>query len=229
MTLYEYKRNSPTAEPFFFVKMGTGIGSGLISDGSLYRGGNGASGDIGHIQFHTENAPLCRCGKVGCVEAYAAGWAIARDLRALGFEARDARDVVALVEDQKPEAIRLIREAGRTLGEVVADVISILNPSTIVIGGTLARVQDLLLAGVKELVYQRCLPLATRNLVIIASKPSEEACLVGAAYSVIDHVFRPTQIDVLLSRYYNECLSVRTKRRRLTSPAKLEGGDRAAE
>lgn len=201
MTVYECRRQPAFAEPFLFIKMGTGIGSGLISDGRLYRGAHGAAGDIGHIQFARSPAPLCRCGKTGCVEAHAAGWAIARDLTAQGFPAEDARDVLALVDRQVPEAVRLLREAGRTLGEVAADAISILNPGTLVIGGTLARAPDHLLAGVREMIYQRCLPLATRDLTIVSAPPSDVACLLGAASELLDHVFDASRVEDLLARY----------------------------
>mgnify|MGYP001363068189 CR=1 FL=1 len=82
-------------------------------------------------------------------------------LHANGFEAEDAHDVVRLIDQHVPEAIGLLREAGRALGEVVADVVSILNPRTIRIGGTLSAAQEYPLAGVPEQIYQRCLPLAT--------------------------------------------------------------------
>lgn len=201
MTVFEYNRHPAPAEPFLFIKMGTGIGSGLISDGRLYRGAHGAAGDIGHIQFGRGTGPLCRCGKTGCVEAYAAGWALARDLTARGFPAENARDVITLVEQQVPEAIQLLREAGRTLGEAAAATISMLNPGTLVIGGTLARASEHLLAGVKELVYQRCLPLALREFTIAAVPSIEEACLLGAAHELLDHVCHPARVEEMLARY----------------------------
>ncbi|AQZ54375.1 ROK family protein [Martelella mediterranea] len=201
MTLYESRRAPEAGDDFFFIKMGTGIGSGLIADGHLYHGANGASGDIGHIQLNREKAPLCRCGKVGCLEAHAAGWAIARELRASGFEAEDAHDVIRLIDQHVPEAIGLLREAGRALGEVVADVVSILNPRTIRIGSTLAAAQEYLLAGVRERVYQRCLPLATNNLIIEAAPPNEIGCLTGAALLLKQKVFTRDGSERLLKRY----------------------------
>jgi predicted NBD/HSP70 family sugar kinase len=200
MTLYEYRQHFPQADDMLFVKVGTGIGAGFISDGKLFRGAHGASGDIGHIQFDSDDPPLCRCGKFGCVEARAAGWAIARDLKARGFVAENARDVVGLVEDQVPEAVMLLRKAGRVIGEVIADSVSILNPGLIVVGGTLARGGDFLLSGVRELVYQRCLPLATRELSIVLAPPQKDIALFGAGHLVIDNVFSPPGAANLLAR-----------------------------
>ncbi|MDX1202151.1 ROK family protein [Sinorhizobium medicae] len=201
MTICEHKRRVPTVEDMLFVKVGTGIGSGMIAGGRLFRGAQGAAGDIGHIQFLSDDAPLCRCGKFGCVEARAAGWAIARDLSSRGFRAETARDVLDLVEQRKPEALMLLRAAGRTVGEVISDVVSIINPSLIVVGGTLARGGDLLLSGIRELVYQRCLPLATRNLSIELSTIRDDSALYGAAHLMLDDIFAPTKTGELLARY----------------------------
>lgn len=200
MTLYEATRTPGANDHFMFIKMDTGIGSGFILDGRLYRGADGASGDIGHIQLNRGHAPLCRCGKVGCLEAHAAGWAIARDLAAKGIDATDAHDVIREVDNQLPEAIGLVREAGRALGEVVADAVSMLNPRTIRIGGALAAAHEYLLAGVRELVYQRCLPLATSQLLIEPAPPSDEACLQGATISLRKHVFSGLPAMAMLER-----------------------------
>ena len=201
MTIYEHRHNFSHVDDMIFIKAGTGIGSGIIAGGKIFRGAQGAAGDIGHIQFNSEDAPLCRCGKLGCVEARAGGWAIARDLTEKGFKAETARDVVALVETQKPEAIMLLRRAGQTIGEVASDVVSILNPSLIVVGGMLARGGDFLLSGIRELVYQRCLPLATSELQIILADPKKDSALIGAAHLVLDDVFSVEKVEALLGRY----------------------------
>lgn len=201
LTVYEHRRLDRPSESLMFLKVGTGIGAGIMTDGRLYRGAQGASGDIGHIQIVDDPAPLCRCGKLGCLEARSAGWALARELRRLGYEAQDARDVVALVEAQRPEAIQLLRSAGRALGAAISDAIAILNPGRIIIGGTLARVHEHLLFGVRETISRRCLPLATRDLTIEISQTVPEARLIGAAHCVIERAFAPGAADALLARY----------------------------
>jgi len=200
MALAEFRQFWPRSGHFLFIKAGTGIGSGIILDGALYRGARGASGDIGHIQFEEASAPLCRCGKFGCVEARAAGWAIARDLRANGFDAQNARDVIALVEQREPDAIRRVREAGRVLGEVAADVVSVLNPTTIVIGGTLSRAGEHLLAGVKEMIYRRSLPLALEGLGVFRARSDDRAGVLGAAHLVIDAALAPEALGGTIER-----------------------------
>ncbi|WLP57082.1 ROK family protein [Agrobacterium fabrum] len=167
--------------------------------GRLYRGAQGAAGDIGHIQFAREPAPFCRCGKIGCVEARAAGWAIARELRREGVEAHTARDVTRLVELGQPLAIHLVREFGRILGEVMTSLVSILNPQMIVIGGTLAIANDHLLAGIRELVYKRSLPLATRELVI--APPDPDAGIIGAAILVVEEQMKAQNVEMVMLRH----------------------------
>lgn len=186
MALAEYKNYWPDEDCFFFIKAGTGIGGGFISCGEVYRGGRGAAADIGHIQLDLPNPPLCRCGKLGCLEAYSGGWAIARDLRALGIEARNARDVISIVKRNVPEAIQLIRAAGKGFGEVTANVVSVLNPNLVVVGGTLAEAGEHLMAGIRELVNQRCLPLATQSLEIVMARSGDHAGILGAAQLVFE-------------------------------------------
>ncbi|WP_425961041.1 ROK family protein [Rhizobium nepotum] len=201
LALSDHRLRRPTVSEMVFVKIGTGIGSGIITEGHLYRGAQGAAGDIGHIQFAREPAPLCRCGKVGCVEARAAGWAIARELREEGIEAQNARDITKLVRAGQPLAIHLVRESGRILGEVMTSLVSILNPEMIVIGGTLATLDDHLLAGVRELVYKRSLPLATRDLEIVISPPDPDAGIVGAAFLVVEEQMKEINVESVIARH----------------------------
>lgn len=172
-------------DPLLFVKAGTGIGSGLIADGRLYRGAQGASGDIGHIQIGGAEGPLCRCGKQGCLEAHAAGWALARDLRAAGLAAETARDVVTLLKEGEIKAEMMLHRAGRVFGTVIASAVSILNPSAIVIGGTLAEAGETLLSGIRAEVHARSLPLAIRHLRILRAAAGPDAGLLGAARLVM--------------------------------------------
>ena len=186
MAAAEHRAFWPDEDGLFFIKAGTGIGSGIVTRGGVFRGAQGAAGDIGHIQLDWPNPPLCRCGKLGCLEAYAAGWAMARTLRDKGFVVDHARDVIDLVRRNVPEAIQLVRFAGRGFGEVAASVVSVLNPRRIVVGGTLAQADEHLLAGIREQVSQRCLPLATRTLEICTARSDERAGALGAALLVID-------------------------------------------
>jgi predicted NBD/HSP70 family sugar kinase len=198
MALGERFLSFPDVDHLMFVKVATGIGSGIISDGALRRGANGAAGDLGHVQVPRDVTAVCRCGNVGCLEAVASGAAVARALSEVGIEAGSSRDVVALARAGSIEAIGLVREAGRTIGEVLASTVSLLNPSIIVVGGSLAAAGDPLLAGIREVVYRRSLPLATADLRIVASASGERAGIVGAAVLAIEHVLAPDAVDEML-------------------------------
>jgi predicted NBD/HSP70 family sugar kinase len=130
--------------------------------------------------------PLCRCGQLGCVEAYAGGWAILRDLAAAGRDVASVDDVVTAVQRGDALATRLVRDAGRVLGAALADAVGLLNPAVIVIGGQLSATGEHLLAGIREHIYSRSLPLAMRDLVISASDLAGDAGVLGLADGVLD-------------------------------------------
>lgn len=195
MALGEHFAAWRQAPHLLFVKAATGIGSGIIADGRVYRGAQGAAGDMGHIQVAHAEAVRCRCGNTGCLEAVASGAAVAARLTEQGIPARTSTDVVELARGGSVPALQLVRQAGRDMGEVLAAAVNLLNPSVIVIGGSLANVGDHLIAGVRETIYQRSLPLATQHLRIVPSRTGEAAGVVGAAVMIIEHCLAPGRID----------------------------------
>lgn len=112
-------------------------------------------------------------------------------------------DVVDLVRAGNPDAIAATRQAGREVGEVLATVVNLLNPSIIVIGGSIARAGEHLLAGVREIVYRRSIPLATQHLGIVQSQAGERAGVLGAAIMVTQHVLAPANVDAITGRSDN--------------------------
>ncbi|WP_068896781.1 ROK family transcriptional regulator [Planomonospora sphaerica] len=195
MALGEHWAARPEADHLIFVKIGTGIGCGIISDRRLHRGAQGAAGDIGHIRVASALDTVCRCGNAGCLEAVAGGAAMAARLRAQGVEAADSRDVVRLVRGGNTQAVQLIRQAGREIGDVLASIVNFFNPSVIVIGGDLSEAGEQVLAGLREVIYSRSLPLATQHLTITASELGDRAGVIGAAVMVVDHVLSPGTVD----------------------------------
>lgn len=186
-------------DDLLFIKVGTGIGAGLISSGKIQRGAQGSAGDMGHAQVAGASDALCRCGNIGCLEAVAGGAALAGELRTLGYAAQTSRDVVRLVRSGNPDAARLVREAGRKLGDMLATAVNLLNPAVIVLGGTIAQAHEQLLAGVREVIYQRSLPLATRHLRIARSTLDDRAGICGAAVMVIEQLLDPMRVEQLLT------------------------------
>lgn len=198
MALGERDMAWPGVDHFIFVKVATGIGSGVISGGYLQRGAQGIAGDIGHIYVPAGKDVLCRCGNFGCLEAVASGPAIARALREQGVEVEGSQDVVDLVRGGSTAAIRAVREAGRTIGEVLTTCVSIINPAVIVLGGSLSLAGEHLLAGAREVVYRRSMPLATGNLQIAQSRTGANAALQGASKLAVHHALSPERIEALL-------------------------------
>jgi glucokinase-like ROK family protein len=190
-----------------FVKIGTGIGGGIIADGRLYRGIQGCAGDIGHICVDPEG-PVCTCGNRGCLEAMAAAPAIVRKAEraardglspvltsVLGERGElSARDVGEAAGMGDYRALEIIRESGRLVGGVLATLVSTLNPSLIVIGGGVANIGHSLLAEIRSTVYGRSLPLATRNLPIVLSELDQVAGVTGASVLAAEGVLQAAQV-----------------------------------
>ena len=186
--------------PLLFVKIGTGIGGGLISrEGMLHHGADGAAGDIGHVRVRGAPDDPCVCGNVGCIEAVASASAIARRLgdTARGGAEVTIADLRALLARADPTARGLVREAATRIGEVVAMLVHFYNPARVSIGGSLTAASDDLLAGVRSIVYQRALPLATRNLVLATSTLGEYAGLAGATVLAIEQALSAEEIGAL--------------------------------
>ncbi len=196
MALGEHTSSFPDVDHMIVVKVATGIGAGLISNGVLHRGAAGAAGDLGHIQTPHGGDALCRCGNTGCLEAVAGGPAVAGTLRAMGEDANSTADVVRLVRSGNLEAGRVVRQAGRDIGEVLAGCVSMFNPSLVVVGGLVAQAGEMLLAGVRESIYRRSLPLATEDLRIVASTAGTKAGVRGAAAMVTQHVLSPELLAI---------------------------------
>lgn len=199
MALGEHTSQWPAVDHLLFVKVATGIGAGIISDGAIRRGAQGSAGDLGHIAVPGGLDLPCRCGNTGCLEAVASGPAIATALTAQGTPATTSADVVALVRAGDLDASREIREAGRHIGGVLAACVSMLNPSVIVVGGQVAEAGEHLIAGIREVVYRRSLPLATQHLRIVASRTKGRAGVLGASAMAADHVLSAAAIDARIA------------------------------
>ena len=176
------------------VKVSTGIGTGIVLDGKIYRGVEAAAGNIGHVRLREADDRVCTCGSRGCVASLASGHTLAVNL---GQES--SRDVVRLVQAGDPSAIACAQQAGRTLGIVLATAVSLLNPGVLVLAGDMAETREHYLTGIRESVYRRSLPYTTRNLEIVTSSLGDRAGIVGTAVIVMEHVLSPEAVDATLA------------------------------
>ena len=189
---------------FVFVKIGTGIGAGIVVDGRIHRGAQGSAGDVGHIHVQAGDREVtCRCGMSGCLEAFAGGAALARDAKAAALAGRseilramldekgvlEAADVAFASKHGDPTSVELMTEAGRLIGQMLTGVVNFFNPSLLVIGGGVSGAGDQLLATIRQTIYRRSLPLATRDLIVRRSELDGHAGVIGAATMVANELF----------------------------------------
>lgn len=199
MALGEHAKAYPDVDHLLFIKIATGIGAGVIMDGELRRGARGAAGDLGHVAVLGGEERLCRCGNYGCLEALASGMALVDDLGKTDLAVTDLRDVVEAVRRGDLTASSAVRDAGRQIGEVLATCVSLFNPTLIVIGGIMSEAGNHLLAGIREVVYRRSLPLATQQLRIATTEVGSRAGIYGASVMAAEQVLSVNAIDAAIN------------------------------
>ncbi len=195
--------DAANVDHFLVIKIGTGIGCGIMASRKIHRGGNGSAGDIGHICVDKQG-PICRCGNRGCLEAMAAGPAIAekavqavRDgkselLRKMMEDHQGVltpEDVNAACREGDEAALEIIRASGQMIGDVLAGLVNFFNPSHIFITGGIANFGNHLLIAIKRAVLRRSLPLATTNLAINFSRTGSDAGVLGAIMLALEYLF----------------------------------------
>ena len=199
---------------FIFVKVGTGIGSGIVSNGLIHRGAQGSAGDIGHVQVVGDLGRICRCGKVDCLEALAGGAALAREGTTLARDGQSerlaaifaergritAREVVRAARAGDAVAVRLLNESATLVGQTLAGLANFFNPSLIVIGGGVAQAGDAYLATIRQVIYARSTALATRELLVQLSRLGSRAGVIGAASMVLDELFSEEQLALWIDQ-----------------------------
>ena len=186
-----------------YIKIGSGIGAGLITGSHLHRGAQGCAGDIGHIEVAAASEVVCRCGNVGCLEAVAGGLALGAEAEKAAKSGKSkflsdclktnkivtTRDLIEGSKSGDKWCLDAITGAGREVGKILATLVNFHNPSLIVIGGGISAAGDQLLAAIRQTVLNRSLPLATRDLEIRLGDTSDSTGLIGAATMVNYELF----------------------------------------
>jgi predicted NBD/HSP70 family sugar kinase len=168
-----------------YVMMSSGIGGGLILGGRLYRGARGTAGEIGHVSVD-EAGHMCRCGSRGCLETLVGARALIESLRRSHGGEITIEGMISLARDGDPGCQRVIADAGRIVGRVVAALCNEFNPERIVVGGELALAGDLLLEPLREAVGRYAIPAAAEELTVVPGELGDQAELMGALALVID-------------------------------------------
>jgi predicted NBD/HSP70 family sugar kinase len=209
LALGERARRREVPTDLIYFKIGLGMGAGLLSEGRIHRGANGAAGDIGHVRVPGSDTQ-CRCGKTGCLEAVAGGWALVRDAKSvIGHGAKGPlasragkaplmpEDITLAAAEGDPLAITLIRQSAQVAGEAISALVNMFNPGVIVIGGVMASAGEAFLSEVRQKIYELSLPLATRDLIILQSADDEREPLRGGVELAREQLF-----DVTFPRWF---------------------------
>jgi glucokinase-like ROK family protein len=180
-----------------FIKVGSGIGAGLLLNGQIYQGATGSAGEIGHLTID-ENGPLCDCGSTGCLEAVAGGKAIARQAREIIASGKrtllssmgppeelTARDVASAARRGDLPSQQIILRAGSYLGIAIAGLVNIFNPSVVVVGGGVSQIGDLLLQPIRDTVSRRSLAGAAQAVKINTAVLRRRSSIIGAVVQAL--------------------------------------------
>ena len=201
VTLQDQAHRRP--RDILYLQVGTGIGAGLMSNGLLHRGADGAAGDIGHVRVTGNDAVVCRYGRTGCLEAVAGGWAVMRDARRAGAEGTSPflrerlagsddltiDDVVAGVAAGDTECVTLMVRSATAVGDALAMIVSFFNPGQVVLAGPMPQGCPLFLQVARRIVDERALALATHDLELVPAEDSLDDEMRGTAILAVNALF----------------------------------------
>jgi glucokinase-like ROK family protein len=180
-----------------FIKVGSGIGAGLIINQQIYGGTTGSAGEIGHLTID-ENGPLCSCGNRGCMEAFAGGHAIALQAKELvksgkrtllsniPLENLTAQEVAKAARRGDLPSQEIIMRAGTFIGIAIAGLVNLFNPGAVIIGGGVAQAGDLLTTSIRQAVRERALRASEQGVHITTAMLGKRSSLMGATVQAIN-------------------------------------------
>lgn len=182
-----------------YIKVASGVGAGLVIDGRIYRGPGGTAGEIGHITLD-ESGPVCRCGNRGCLETFTAARYVLPLLQPSHGSDLTMERVVQLARDGDPGCRRVIGDVGRHIGSGVANLCNLLNPSRVVLGGSLAEAGELVLSPIRDSVSRYAIPSAARQLSVLPGALGSRAEVLGALALVLSEMGDSTLLESTLPK-----------------------------
>ncbi|MFE5244626.1 MULTISPECIES: ROK family transcriptional regulator [unclassified Streptomyces] len=180
-----------------YIKVASGVGAGLVIDGHIYRGPGGTAGEIGHITLD-EAGPVCRCGNRGCLETFTAARYVLPLLMPSHGPDLTMERVVQLAREGDPGCRRVIGDVGRHIGSGVANLCNLLNPSRVVLGGSLAEAGELVLGPIRDSVSRYAIPSAARQLSVLPGALGGRAEVLGALALVLSEMGDSTLLESTL-------------------------------
>ncbi|WP_102272507.1 ROK family transcriptional regulator [Cytobacillus massiliigabonensis] len=188
-----------------YISIGHGIGTGLMINKELYKGNLGFSGEAGHTTFDI-NGEVCECGNVGCWQYYASVKTLLNRaeqiegmneiINRFGKTHLDMDILVQLAKEDNQEVVKLFEEIGKNIGIGISNLVRILNPELVVIGGIMAAAEQWLINPVKEIVKERARLYYESQLRICFSQLGDDAIVLGAATIAISQLFKKTRVTI---------------------------------
>ncbi len=210
MTYGEFmKGTAKSHKNVLYINASWGIGLGMVIDGKIYLGKSGFAGEFGHVPVY-DNQIICHCGKKGCLETEASGYAVYRkliervnigEISVLSDDIKEGKDItlekiVKAVNDEDILCIELIEEAGINLGKAIAGLINIFNPEMVVIGGLLSMTGDYLIQPMKTAIRKYSLNLVNKDTIVCASSLRAKAGMIGACMVARSRLFEDSYSSI---------------------------------
>ncbi len=194
LALAERRAAWPAVNHLALIKFSSGIGSGLVIDGQLYHGVQGAAGDISNV--HRPD----RTGALAPIEEFASGWSIQERLADFGYSVRTSADIVALARSGDTAARDLISSAAAVLADASLDLVRFVNPQVVIVSGTFAETGDLVLDPFRKAFESNADTIAGDLPEVALARIGRAAGVRGATLTGLDHLFSPDRISMLTNK-----------------------------
>jgi len=176
-------------DDFIYINTGIGLGGGIISAGTLFRGWNGYAGEIGHMTIDPDGE-ACLCGKRGCWETQVGSRVAVQNYKIRTGREVSFEELVELVRGNDPTSLEIITKMGQALGIGIGSLANIFSPRCVVLGGALLQVSDKILPIARDIFAKNSLLQNTQDMKIIPSELGSNSCVLGCVALVLDEVIR---------------------------------------
>ncbi|MFT3969607.1 MAG: ROK family transcriptional regulator [Micropruina sp.] len=166
---------------FAYIWVSEGLGAGLMVNDALYEGTSGIAGELGHTLQRSEHGDLCRCGNRGCLETLVSTPAVIRLLEPQVGPLVDFDEILRRIRAGDSLCRRVLEQTGRHIGVAVANLVNLLNPQRVIVGGELSSAGDVLLEPIRQMVIQYAIPSAAERVDIVLSALGKRSEVIGAA------------------------------------------------
>ncbi|MBE6477934.1 MAG: ROK family protein [Propionibacteriaceae bacterium] len=194
--LGEYRTHWTNCESLLLLKASEGIAAAAVLGGDVHTGGMGVAGDFGHMRV--PKGQQCRCGRFGCLESVASGWAMRKRLDEAGWTVNSSEELADLALRGDSLSIELVEQSAKIIGRSLGPVVAVLNPSVVVVAGAMANTRDVFLAPLRE-ALQAMLPDDMTRLTVVPASLGADVGVIGAALLAQDLVVDASHLGSLIA------------------------------